>query len=401
MASSTDDLDNKGKNETGRLFLTGATGFLGGHLGAELLRRRYALTVLARPQGERTAKERIGRLLEWTGLGEADFKRLKVEEGYIDRPRLGLPGGGPLPARGFDEIIHCASDTSFSERKRARVERANIAGLENLIEFAAGAGCTHFHYLSTAYAAGRREGVCREELVDNDRFHNVYEESKYRAERLASEKCRELGIPLSIYRPSIVYGDSRTGRTMRFNALYYPIRTVLFLRDLYETDIRERGGGHALAAGVKKTERGGLFLPIRVESCGQGGLNLIPIDYFVKSFVALMENRPEGGVFHIVNPRPASIGELISFMDNYFGIEGMEAVGNGVPAHPRNPLETIFDSYLEIYGPYMQDTRIFENAKTQEFLSQSGIECPAFDYNMFRRCMDYALECDWGRKLEF
>jgi len=53
-----------------------------------------------------------------------------------------------------------------------------------------------------------------------------------------------------------VYGDSRNGRTTRFDAVYYPVKTILFLRDLYEKDISERGGRKARETGVRIDEKG-------------------------------------------------------------------------------------------------------------------------------------------------
>ncbi|MGC9976928.1 MAG: hypothetical protein ABSC57_09500 [Syntrophales bacterium] len=106
-----------------------------------------------------------------------------------------------------------------------------------------------------------------------------------------SNASRE-GIGFSVYRPSIVYGNSRTGRSIRFSAVYYPIRTILFLRDLYDADIRERGGSKAREMNVMLSGDGSLHLPIKVEVSENGGVNLIPIDYFVDAFMALMSGIP-------------------------------------------------------------------------------------------------------------
>ncbi|NTV81412.1 MAG: hypothetical protein HGA24_08320, partial [Candidatus Aminicenantes bacterium] len=53
----------------------------------------------------------------------------------------------------------------------------------------------------------------------------------------------------------------------------------------------------------------------------------------------------------------------------------------------------------EIYRPYMQDTRSFDTANAAPLLEKRGLACPVFDYAMFSRCMDYAVETDWGSKL--
>ena len=113
-------------------------------------------------------------------------------------------------------------------------------------------------------------------MVETEQFNNIYEETKYRAERYVSEICREEGIRINIYRPSIVYGHSRNGKSIRFNALYYPVKTLLFLREIYERDIQERGGKQADKMGVRAGDGTSMYLPIRVEKKEGGGINLIP-----------------------------------------------------------------------------------------------------------------------------
>jgi hypothetical protein len=66
---------------------------------------------------------------------------------------------------------------------------------------------------------------------------------------------------------------------------------------------------------------------------------------------------------------------------------------------PRNGLEILFDSYLEAYGPYIRDSRIFENKKAESILRKRNITCPDFDFDIFSRCMRYALDSGWGSRL--
>jgi nucleoside-diphosphate-sugar epimerase len=401
MRISRDTISRRRRNRETIFFITGGTGFIGSHLAVDLLKSGHKVLLLARPRNSLSARERVDQLLDWFALEPQHRKNLDVVEGSLEAPRFDLneKDFGRL-LRDVDEIIHCASNTSFSERRRAAVERANIDGLRNVLDLAADGRCSFFHYVSTAYAAGRRDGICREELVQNDAFTNVYEETKYRAERIVSEQCGREGIRLSVYRPSIVYGNSKTGRSTRFNAVYYPIRTILFLRDLYDADIRERDGSKARKMGVRASGDGSLHLPIRVEVSENGGVNLIPIDYFVDAFMALMEECIDGGVFHIVNQRTVRIEDLIDYTSRLFKIGGMEPCRPvAFIGKPKNALEILFDTYLEVYGPYMRDTRTFEDQKAQAILSGKNVVCPAFDFEVFSRCMKFAIECKWGTEL--
>jgi nucleoside-diphosphate-sugar epimerase len=401
MRISRDKISARRKDRKTTFFLTGGTGFIGSHLAVELLKNGHNVFLLARPRDGLSARERVERLLDWFALATLHRKNLDVVEGILDAPGFGLSEEDfAVLLQDVDEIIHCASDTSFSERKRAAVERTNIAGLESVLDLAAGGRCSFFHYVSTAYAAGRTNGICKEDIVENNAFTNVYEETKCRAEKIVSERCERVGVRLSIYRPSIVYGDSKTGRSTRFNALYYPIRTILFLRDLYETDIRERGGGKAAEMGVRLEGDGSLHLPIRVEVQENGGLNLVPIDYFVHAFMAIMEECKDGAVFHIVSQRPKQISDIIGHIRRLFKISGMEPCrAEAFVEKPRNALEILFETYLEVYGPYMRDERIFADQNAQAILSRKNVTCPDFDFDVFSRCMKYAIECKWGTEL--
>jgi nucleoside-diphosphate-sugar epimerase len=398
---STGELKRARAERKGRILLTGGTGFLGSHLAAELIRSGYHLFLLARPLKQQRAGERVARLLDWFGIEPELRKNLEIVEGTIEKPGLGL--GGEILSDCLEdttEVIHCASNTGFAERKRPAVESVNIDGLLNVLDFASGSACTFFHHLSTAYVAGRREGLCREELVDTHDFTNVYEETKARGERLVSDRCRAAGIRLNILRPSIVYGDSQTGKSLLFNALYYPVKTTVFLKNLYEADILERGGRKAAMMGVRRENDGSLYLPIRLEVESAEGINLIPVDYFVAAFMAILEESLEGGIFHIISHRPTTMAELIDYTRRLFNIRGIEPCGpEDFGARSRNALEILFNSYLEAYGPYMRDKRTFAMDNARGILAERGIACPEFDFEVFSRCMNYAVEVDWGARL--
>jgi nucleoside-diphosphate-sugar epimerase len=381
---------------TNRILLTGGTGFLGSHIAVALLKAGHRVTILARASRRVSARDRVAQILD-----ECLRHRLEVAEGDILDPGWptealeGTEGPGPV-----DEIVHCASNTAFAERKRAEIEATNVGGIKNVLDFAVQSGCYFFHHVSTAYVAGRHTGLCREDWVESGEFTNVYEETKARGEIMARDVCRREGIRLNVYRPSIVYGDSRTGRTLRFNALYFPVKATLFLRDIYLADIKERGGRKAAEMGIRLTEDDHVFMPIRIEAGSEGGINVVPIDYCADAFMAIMEDCLDGGIYHIVNSRPTRIEEIAAYAARMFGLDGIETCGpEPFNLRPRNALETLYDSYLDIYRPYMQDLRHFEILNAAPVLERHGLVCPEFDNGIFRRCMDYAVETGWGARL--
>jgi nucleoside-diphosphate-sugar epimerase len=383
------------------IFLTGGTGFLGAHIAAHLIGQEEEVILLARSKQGLSAADRVSRLLDWLGVGPDPRKNVRVVEGQVDQDGLGLePDALSSIGSGIHEIVHCASSTSFAERKRAEVEAVNLGGLDHVLGLAERSGCRRFHLISTAYVAGLTSVYCPEEIVHPAAFTNVYEETKCRAEWLAAERCARAGIPLSIYRPSIVYGHSETGRSLLFNALYYPVRTALFLKNLYETDIRERGGRRAAEMGVRIETDGWIFMPIRITVQEGAGINIVPVDFFVRAFGAIRENAGDGGVFHIVNSRLTRIEDTIEYTKALFRIRGITACPEQeMEGKPRNALEAVFETYLEAYGPYMRDRRVFGTERAGPILARKGLRCPELTYDVFKRCLEYAVDCDWGRRL--
>ncbi len=390
-----------------KIFLTGGTGFLGSHIAARCLRDGHEVALLARASEETAAGDRVTRLLDWHGLDGAARSRCRVVEGDLTADGLGLAAAERERLLGeTEEIVNAASETAFAERKRGLLERVNVGGLARLLDIASEAGrLSVFHHLSTAYVAGRRDGDCREDWVDPGAtsFHNAYEETKCRGERMVRDRCAARGVRAVVYRPSIVCGASRTGRTLLFNALYHPVRAGVFLRDVYLEDIRERGGDRARRAGVSLGSGGVLRMPLRIEAEGPG-LDIVPVDFFTDAFMALRaasraDGRTADGPFHIVSGRPTPVADVAAFVTRMFGMDGLRVTGPAeIAATPRNPLESVFERMVEVYRPYMSDRRTFTAERSGPILTRAGLSCPAFTFDVFERCMAYAVAEDWGAR---
>jgi hypothetical protein len=197
-----------------------------------------------------------------------------------------------------------------------------------------------------------------------------------------------------------VYGDSGTGRNIRFNALYYPVKAIFFFKNLYEKDIGRNDGRKAAEMGVRMEQDGTIHLPITVKVTASGGINLIPINYFTEAFMAIMEDCLEGGIFHIINTRTTVIEEIVDYIERYFRVKGISIVRCETFVQlPQNGLDVLFDHYIQAYGPYIRDTRIFKNSRAEAILKKRNIGCPEFDYDIFSRCMQYAVDVGWGTRL--
>jgi nucleoside-diphosphate-sugar epimerase len=399
MRTSVDYIVEKRGNAESVIFLTGGTGFMGSHIAVELLKRGYFVIFLCRPNHDLGAYERIEKVLEWHRFPYN--KNFKVVSGQVDESRLGLNDEVyTYLLENVDEIWHCAADTSFLERKRKQAEKVNVQGTLNVLKLAAESECYFFHHMSSAYVAGKVRGRCLEKYVPQRQFYNVYEETKHIAEGYVLETCGREGIRVNIYRPSITYGDSRTGKSLSFKAFYVPFRAGHYLKKLFERDIEENEGLKAAKMGVRKTKDGKTYMPIRIGRIDGSSFDLVSIDFAVDGCIAIMENCLDGGIFHLVNRKPSTLDELILFGEKFFNAAGYKSVlAEDFINQPKNALENLFDSFINVYEPNFHDDRIFDDTKAGEILDRNNIACPYLDYEIFSKCIKYAIEVDWGRAL--
>ena len=378
--------------------LTGATGFLGSHLMASLLSGGHRIIVLGRSNKNGTLQERVSRLLKWFGIEEF-AGQLKFMEIDFLKPLLGIPEADyKVLCADTEQIIHCASDTSFTERKRDIVFKSNVNSLEGILEFAVNANVKFFHYISTAYVAGANVILCKECLSSSADFLNVYEESKALAENIIAAFCQKNSIPFSIIRPSVVYGDSRTGRSLRFNALYFPIQSVKYISEIYLKDIKNNDGKKSKQFGIFIDEEGYLFLPLRIYLPEEGALNIIPVDYFVNATIMIIANASPGGIYHLTNNSYTKLEAIAVYNEHFMKIRGVEIIyGKSADNVLRNPAEELFDRFMTPYRPYLSDNRIFDRANTD--LLTGNMNPPEFSYKIFEKCMEYAIRVNWGESI--
>lgn len=378
--------------------LTGATGFLGSHLMASMLKAGYRIIILGRSSGEETLKQRVSKLLKWFCIEELS-KQLEIVEIDLLKPMLGLSEAQYTQiCTATSEIIHCASDTSFSERKRDIVFKSNVTCLESILDFARDSKAEFFHYISTAYVAGSDIISCKEQLSSSKGFLNVYEETKAFAENIIAEYCGKNAIPYTIIRPSVVYGDSHTGRSLRFNALYFPIQSVKYISEIYLNDIKNNDGKKSKQYGIYIDEEGYLYLPLRIYLPKEGALNIIPVDYFVNATLMIIARASSGGIYHLTNNTPTKLDDISRYNEQFMKIRGINIVyGRSEDNASRNPAEELFDRFIEPYRSYLSDNRVFERANTDQVTD--NLPPPEFTYEIFKSCIEYAIRVNWGQSI--
>ncbi|HEX5682763.1 MAG TPA: SDR family oxidoreductase [Ideonella sp.] len=208
-------------------FVTGATGAIGSTLACMLLSDPgNELSLLIRAASDDDATARLRTLCDFWQMDPANVKRrVKLVRGDAALPAFGLDASQwNALTRTCSHIIHCAALVKMNlPLPQARQSAMSTAC--NVIDMAT-ASMEHgrfnkVEFLSTVGVAGRRPGVLPEECVKGARsFHNTYEQAKSEAEDLACAAV-ERGLPLTIHRPSMVVGDSRTGRIVHFQVFYH------------------------------------------------------------------------------------------------------------------------------------------------------------------------------------
>lgn len=171
-----------------KVFLTGATGFIGGKLAQILAGRGDEVVVLVRDTTKAAHLVAMGCALHEGDL-DSDLKGAMVA---------------------CDVVIHNAAiyRVGIPASKRPEMHRANVEGTKNVIGAALAAGVGRVVYVSTVNAFGNTKGEVVDESYARDvseGFVTYYDETKYLAHKWVADRVAD-GAPIVIVQPGLVYG---------------------------------------------------------------------------------------------------------------------------------------------------------------------------------------------------
>jgi len=268
------------------VFLTGATGNLGGELLVTLskLTSVRRITCLVRPGLGQTGPERLARVF---ALHDDTFDRDRVAcvEGDLTDRDLGARLRSNKALADVDVVIHCAAETSFSAFKSAAIDAINVEGTGRLVSWANELPqLASFVYVGTAAIADAdQQGLVQEDDAPRHgaRYLVRYTESKVEAEALVARHLP--ADKLLIVRPSILLGDSR-GLSPRSIDVHWAVAAMNRLR----------------------------LLPVDP----QRPLDIIPADYAARAIIALIGGPRRHRVYHVsAGPdRATSAGALAALL---------------------------------------------------------------------------------------
>lgn len=203
-----------------KLFITGATGYLGSNLIALLSKSHEHLYLLVRKNSIVKAKKLFGHLENVT-LVKGDL----TNPDLIDDIELKLEDK-------IDSILHMGAYYDLQgEHKEAYLQ--NVMGTLNVTFFARLCkNLKSFHYISTIAVSGEYAGTFKESDFNvNQTFSNAYSETKYEAERIVRNLDNIVSV--NIYRPGIIIGNSETGEFDKVDGPYYFWKTISKAKSIF------------------------------------------------------------------------------------------------------------------------------------------------------------------------
>lgn len=209
------------------IFLTGATGTIGSALLPRLLADEQAqITLLMRASDEAALAQRLAQLLAHCGIGadSPQARRVQALRGDISLPHFGLSAQQDAAlAERSSHLIHCAASVklTMSALEASATAVTPTRSVLALARRCASAGVLRkVDLVSTVGVWGRTPGHMPERRLPEVRdFHNTYEAAKAEAERVVWAEAE--GLPLTVHRPSMVVGETGSGRVMHFQVFYH------------------------------------------------------------------------------------------------------------------------------------------------------------------------------------
>jgi thioester reductase-like protein len=363
------------------IFLTGGTGFLGAFIIRELLQETDAdIYCLVRAANAEEGKSKLQHNLTTYALWDDKFNsRIIPVVGDLAQPLLGIPSQEfHILAGNIDTIYHSAALLNYVYPYSA-LKTANVLGTQEVLRLACQTKVKPVHYVSsvavfesTAYA-----GHLVEEQDEFNHWEGIYlgySQTKWVAEKLV-KVARDRGLPVTIYRPPLISGDSKTGICNTHDFINLMTKGCLQMGSFPDVDYM---------------------------------LDMSPVDYVSKAIVYLSRQKESiGKAFHLQHPQPISLKDLVEWVRS-FGypvkmisyeewqaelINNVSSVDN--PLYTLRPflLERWSDEQLTIPDLYLQARRpIISCQETLKALAGSSIVCPPIDSQLLMTYTSYLIQ---------
>jgi len=339
-----------------KIFMTGFPGFIAKRLVSALVGKRGdAKFVFLVEERMRGAAEQSVRDLDERHPGF--LGRAQIVSGDIAATYLGM-GEEVYRAHAADttHVWHLAAIYNLAVPE-AIAYRVNVIGTANVLDFCQDCKkLERLDYVSTCYVSGQRHGRVLETELDEDQgFKNHYESTKCWAEMEVRRRMHRL--PVAIYRPGIVMGDSKTGYTDKYDGPYYLMKLLNKLPS---------------------------WLPMVNVGEGDVDANIVPVDFIVDAMAALaFKKEAIGQCVQLADPNPHKIKELLGAMMAAFGFRKPLAnlnAGLVEKALSNESVRNLVQIPKEALIYFNFDVS-YDTTNQRRLLEGTGVRCPDFfDY---------------------
>lgn len=337
---------------TETIFMTGFPGFIAGRLVERLAKPETQFFLLVQPAFIEKAKRDVADIAERLDVPLENFA---LFEGDITAANLGLSESDlEIVRKETTDIFHLAAIYDLAVR-RDPAFLVNVDGTKNVNELARTIeNLRRYNYISTCYVAGKRRGrILESELIHEAGFRNYYEETKYLAE-VEVENLKE-ELPVTVFRPAVVVGDSKTGETAKYDGIYY----VIFYYKKAASLLR------MINVGNKSVK-----------------LNLVPVDFVVDGIAALSKDpQAVGKTIALADPDPLTTAGICDTIA--FALTGKRSIVTPPAGLVKWSLNLSFSpaiTGLPHYGvPYFFLDQLYDTTESETLLAAHGIRCPRFD----------------------
>ena len=352
------------------ILLTGSTGYIGAHIASNLLTAHSdSLNLLVRARDEHEARERLWRSLQL----HLDFERfesflnsrIRIFRGDLTDPHFGLADDDYAElVRSTDSIIHCAA--SLNRKSEKSCLNVNLRGTLEVIQLASRArdqhGLRRFSHVSTVAVAGQRanEVVREDTAIDWNRSdYDPYARTKKFCEHMVRQLLPD--VSRTIFRPSIVLGDSRRPETNQFDM----VRAFVFLAGLPALPFRP-------------TDR----------------IDIVPVDFVADAVATLhQKEKPLHDIYHLSSGTSAETFEqLTNALSEAQGKRGPKFV----PAFEKPTSQMVnalagragkiggIATLLKVFLPYLVWNTVFDNTRAVEEMGRQPAPFSQYSFPLLR-----------------
>lgn len=341
------------------IFLTGATGYFGSHILAELL-RAGAGHVICHLRGGQI--ERIEAALRLNGLWRDEFAgRFSAMQGDLEQPKLGLGVAFDRLAGEVDCFIHNGANVNYVLGLKP-LRAVNVTATQDVLRLAEASGAPFLFVSTLRLFDHRTDGapIRESDPIDPQQAMQYgYAHSKMLSERLVAAATRR-GVTTAIFRPGLMCGDGETGAPNPRDAVTLLIRACAKLGVAPDSPLQINSTSVAYGAS------GLVALGSRVEASGSGA------------------------IWHLVHDTPTRMTDVfrqMQEMDIPLQLIPYSDWVSRLRASPDSQLAPLA-GYFTPGFPEESTRRVFDSRTTREALAGLGVIHPETDAGFWRRNLE-------------